>query len=168
MRESDWRWLLDVNLMGAVYTAEAFAPGLIAQKGGHILFTASVGGFLASDVTGVYSTTKYALVGYGEALRMELERHGVGVTLLCPGSTDTRLVDSNRLRPADWGAGAGDSQTLRPLLQWGLQDADAVAAASLQGLRANAPYVFTHPEYRDLIRQRFETILKGFGERGGS
>jgi len=162
MTESDWRWLVDVNLMGVVYTAQVFAPALIAQRAGHLLVTASVGGFLSGGLTPVYSTTKFAVVAVGEALRMELGTHGVGVTLLCPGSTETNLPAANRLRPPDWGPGAGDSELLRPLLAMNPKTPDAIAQIALKGLRANAPYVFTHPEYREYIGDRFAQVLKAF------
>lgn len=164
MTESDWRWLLDVNLMGVVYTAQAFAPGLSAQGAGHLLITASVGGFLSGGLTPIYSTTKFAVVAVAEALRMELAGAGVGVTCLCPGSTDTNLPDANRLRPDDWGPGRGDSQLLRPLIAMGTKAPAAIAADAIRGLRANAAYVFTHREYREIIGSRFAEVLKAFDD----
>ncbi len=101
-------------------------------------------------------------VAVGEALRMELAPAGVGVTLLCPGSTDTALPDANRLRPAELGPGAGDSQLLRPLIAMGTKDPAIIAAYALRGLRANAAYVFTHAEYKEIIAGRFGEVVRAF------
>jgi NAD(P)-dependent dehydrogenase (short-subunit alcohol dehydrogenase family) len=165
MTEHDWRWVLDVNLMGVVHGVQVFAPGLIAQGAGHVLNTASVGGFLSGGVTPLYSASKFAVVAVGDALRAELAPHGVGVTMLCPGATTTRLADSNRLRPVELTPGAGDSRLLGPLIAGGATP-DVVAAHALRGLRRNAAYVFTDQSFRPLFASRFDEILAAFDDVG--
>jgi NAD(P)-dependent dehydrogenase (short-subunit alcohol dehydrogenase family) len=163
MQESDWRWVLDVNLMGVAHGVAVFAPLLVARGAGHILNTASVGGFLSGGVTPVYSISKFGVVALGEALRAELGPHGVGVTTLCPGATATRLADSNRLRPADCAAGGGDSRVLAPLIDGGV-DPSVVAAAALAGLERDAAYVFPDASYRPIFAERFARILDAFDD----
>ena len=78
--EDEWRWLLSVNLDGVIHGVQAFVPRLIEQAhGGHIVNTASMGGLIASAWLGIYSVTKYAVVGLSESLRDELAPVGIGV-----------------------------------------------------------------------------------------
>jgi NAD(P)-dependent dehydrogenase (short-subunit alcohol dehydrogenase family) len=161
MQEADWRWVLDVNLMGVAHGVAVFAPLLVARGAGHVLNTASVGGFLSGGVTPVYSISKFGVVALGEALRAELAPRGVGVTTLCPGATATRLADSNRLRPADCADGAGDSRVLAPLIDGGVEPS-VVAAAAIAGLERDAAYVFPDATYRSIFTERFAQILAAF------
>ncbi len=156
--EADWRWLLDVNLMGVVHGCHVFAPRLLAQGEGHIVNTASVGGFLAGPELDVYCATKFAVVGFSEALRAELAPRGVGVSILCPGQIATRLAESERLRPRGGGRAGGSSGMLAPLIAGGM-DPDEVAKFVIAGVRSDAEYVFTHAEFRDPLAQRFGRVL---------
>src|SRR5215468_1713082 len=159
--EGEWRWIVGVNLMGVVHGSHVFAPRLVAQGAGHIVNTASVGGFLASAEMTIYTTTKYAVVGFSEALRQDLAGKGVGVSILCPGPIATELARSDRLRPADIGAAGGTAQNLKPFITGGM-DPDDVAPIVLRGVRANAEYIFTHGQFRAPIEARFRRVLAGF------
>jgi NAD(P)-dependent dehydrogenase (short-subunit alcohol dehydrogenase family) len=169
--EADWRWLVGVNLMGVVHGCHAFAPRLVAQGEGHIVNTASVGGFLAGPDLDVYCTTKFAVVGFSEALRMELAPKGVGVSILCPGQVLTRLPESERLRPHGFGPAGGTSGMLSPFIEGGMEP-DDVAPLVLAGIRGDAEYVFTHEAYRALLADRFQRVLAAFdalpGAKGGA
>ena len=162
--EGDWRWLVDVNLMGVVHGCHVFAPHLVAQGEGHIVNTASVGGFLAAPDLDVYCATKFAVVGFSEALRAHLERKGVGVSILCPGAIRTNLARSDRLRPRSAGASGGTSRTLAPMIEGGADPLD-VGEFVLRGVRENAEYIFTHAEFRDFIEARFQRVLAAFPPR---
>ena len=73
----DWRWTIDVNLMGVVHGLKAFLPLLQSHgEGGHIVNTASMAGFLPFGF-GAYCATKFAVIGISEALAIELEPQGV-------------------------------------------------------------------------------------------
>jgi NAD(P)-dependent dehydrogenase (short-subunit alcohol dehydrogenase family) len=159
--EADWRWLLGVNLMGVVHGCHVFAPRLVAQGEGHLVNTASVGGLLAGPDLDVYCATKFAVVGFSEALRAELAPRGVGVSILCPGPVATRLAESERLRPRGLGASGGSSGVLTPLIEGGM-DPIEVAKLVLAGVRSDAEYIFTHPEFRELLAQRFGRVLAAF------
>jgi NAD(P)-dependent dehydrogenase (short-subunit alcohol dehydrogenase family) len=169
--EADWRWLVGVNLMGVVHGCHVFAPRLVAQGEGHIVNTASVGGFLAGPDLDVYCTTKFAVVGFSEALRMELAPKGVGVSILCPGQVLTRLPESERLRPRGFGPAGGTSGMLSPFIEGGMEP-DDVAPLVLAGIRDDAEYVFTHEAYRALLADRFQRVLAAFdavpGAKGGA
>ena len=97
----DWEWLLGINLWGVIYGVHYFLPSMIKQRGGHIVNTSSVLGLAATPATGTYSTAKFAVTGLGEALRPEVRKYGIGVTTVCPGLINTRIVADGRLKTKD-------------------------------------------------------------------
>jgi len=159
--EGEWRWIVGVNLMGVVHGCHVFAPRLVGRGAGHIVNTASVGGFLSGPTMDIYTTTKFAVVGFSEALRQDLAPKGVGVSILCPGPIATELARSDRLRPAHIGAAGGTAQNLEPFITGGM-DPDEVAPIVLRGIRANAEYIFTHAQFRAPIEARFQRVLAAF------
>lgn len=157
--DADWRWLLDVNVMGVVRGCRAFVPRMIARgEPAHVVNTASIGGFLSGGDLGVYCTTKYAIVGFSESLRAELAPHGVGVSVLCPGAYRTRLATASRGRAAAYGAGVAEVGALGFLADAG-DDPDGIGVHVLRGIREDAPYVFTHAAFRPLLEGRFAGVL---------
>jgi len=94
----DWSWILGVNLLGAVHITKALLPRMIARRKGHVLNVASASAFWNPPVLTAYGTSKYALLGFSEALRSEMRPHGVRVTAVCPGFVSTPIVDHMRLR----------------------------------------------------------------------
>ena len=103
----DWRWVLGVNLWGVVHGVQAFLPRLLSQgEPAYIVNTSSLAG-LASGLPslGPYNVSKVGVVALSETLRMELAMAGapVGVSVLCPGSTPTAILESERNRPAALG-----------------------------------------------------------------
>lgn len=100
------RWMYAVNVDGVIDTARTFVPPMLERKGWrHVGITGSMAGLVQSVAGGpvTYGASKYATVGIGEALRAELAPFGIGVTLFCPGTTNTRMWDSARSRPARYG-----------------------------------------------------------------
>lgn len=163
--EADWRWLIDVNLLGVVHGCRAFAPRMVARGAGHVVNTASIGGFLAGGDLGVYCTTKFAIVGFSESLRDELAPHGVGVTVLCPGAYRTRLADASRGRGAAYGSGQKEVAALGFLLDAG-DDPDGIGRHVLRGIRHDTPYAFTHAAFRPLLEARFAAVLADLDRAG--
>lgn len=95
----DWKWILDINLTGVVHGCHFFAPAMVQRgRGGHIVNVSSLAGYVANEALAVYATTKFGVFGLSEALRDELARHGIGVTVVCPGIIDTPITGSARLR----------------------------------------------------------------------
>jgi short-subunit dehydrogenase len=88
--------LLRVNVLGALYFAHALAPRMLARGSGFLVFMASVAGLLPVPGEAVYSASKFALVGLGEALSMELEP-SVHVLTVCPGAVRTEFVKDDEL-----------------------------------------------------------------------
>ena len=92
----DWNDVIDVNLRGVAYGIQAVYPIMIRQGGGHIVNTASMAGLVASPGIASYTATKHAVVGMSKALRLEAERHGVRVSVLCPGVIRTPILSGGR------------------------------------------------------------------------
>ena len=88
----DWNDVFDVNLRGVVHGIQAIYPIMIRQHSGHIVNTASMAGLVASPGLGSYTATKHAVVGISKALRLEAERHGVQVSVFCPGVIRTPIM----------------------------------------------------------------------------
>jgi NAD(P)-dependent dehydrogenase (short-subunit alcohol dehydrogenase family) len=92
----DWNDVFDVNLRGVVHGIQAVYPIMIRQRSGHIVNTASMAGLVASPGAAAYTATKYAVVGISKALRVEAERHGVQVSVLCPGAIRTPILSGGK------------------------------------------------------------------------
>ena len=163
-----WRWVLDVNLMGVLHGVRAFLPHIRAHgEGGHIVNTASMAGLLSGFGLSPYTASKFAVVSMSEGLATQLKPLGIGVSVLCPGFVRTRIAESGRNRPERYGprrtpdpaspAGALAAQ-IAELVQSGLEPSD-VAARVLTAIREDELYVFTHPEMRAEVEERFASVL---------
>jgi NAD(P)-dependent dehydrogenase (short-subunit alcohol dehydrogenase family) len=94
----DWRRIVDINLMGVVYGCRAFVPGMKKQGGGHIVNVASMAGMITLFEQAPYNTTKAAVIGLSETLRMELSPHNIRVTVACPLCLNTRLMETASIK----------------------------------------------------------------------
>jgi NAD(P)-dependent dehydrogenase (short-subunit alcohol dehydrogenase family) len=161
----DWTWLVGVNLLGVAHGVRVFVPHIRAGgEGGHVVNTASIAGLSALTGLGVYTATKHAVVALSEVLREELAPEGIGVSVLCPGGVRTRIHEAARNRPAALGGpepGAGRAAPTDAAVEAGM-DPDAVGARVLRAIRANEPYVLTHPEFRGAFAARAEAILAAY------
>ncbi len=101
----NWRWVLDVNLMGVLHGIRSFLPHIRAHgEGGHIVNTASMAGMNSGLGFSPYVASKFAVVGMSEGLATQLKPFGIGVTVLCPSFVRTRIGESGRNRPERYGA----------------------------------------------------------------
>jgi len=168
--EEDWEWCLSVNLLGTIRSVRAFLPQMRRQEGGkHVVITSSMAGLLAAGpAKGVYNTSKHAQMAYGETLRAELADEGIGVSLLLPAGTESRIAESARNRPSRLGTTEiteEDMQTLAAALgDEGVATISAEEAVRnvARGIRENAAWIVTHTSQRALIEGRFEAILAAF------
>lgn len=170
----DWDWIIDVNLKGVVNGVQTFLPRMLAHgRGGHIVNTASMAGLMSYSTAGLYITTKFAVVGLSEALRAELAREGIGVSAFCPGGVRTNIREFEKTRPARYArSGYAGAAPVRPPPSREFQEqmrefsADPVDVGEivLAGIRRNDLYIFTQPEFREGLRERFAAILNTLGE----
>lgn len=154
----DWRWIVDINLMGVVHGVEIFTPIMQAQgEGGYFINTASMAGHLASPQMGAYTATKFAVVGLSESLRLDLADHNIGVSVLCPGWVKTDINKAHLNRPSgtrDVGQDQNpETQTISQAVEDGLP-ATHVAQWAIECMQAGRFYIFTHPSMRRWIQKR--------------
>ena len=81
--------IVDVNVLGVMYGARAFLPGMMRHGRGHIVNIASLAGRFATPGAAVYGASKHAVIAFSESLHFEVERHGVRVTAVNPGFVAT-------------------------------------------------------------------------------
>ena len=92
----DWNDVFDVNLRGVVHGIQAVYPIMIRQHSGHIVNTGSMAGLLATAGAASYTASKHAVVAISKTLRIEAERHGVQVSVLCPGAIRTPILTGGK------------------------------------------------------------------------
>lgn len=131
--------LLDVNVMGTVHAVRAALPHFEAQRSGHLLVVSSIVGRRGIPATAGYCATKFAQVGFAEALRAELRGTGIHVSLVYPVGTITEFHAAMRENFGFGVEGIGPRQT-----------ADTVAEAMLRCVRRPRPEVYPHALSRGL------------------
>jgi len=166
-RYDDGDWGLGVLLGGVINTIQSFLPHLLGHgEGAHIVATASTSGVLPVSRTVIYSTAKAAVITLCESIREELGEQNVGVSALCPGPVQTNIRETGRMRPQRYREGSGLREVEERLEQransplW--MDPFECGERMLRGVRANDLYIFTHPEFRDGVAERFEAMLASF------
>ncbi|MEN1728212.1 MAG: SDR family NAD(P)-dependent oxidoreductase [Pseudomonadota bacterium] len=92
----DWRWVMDIDLIGVAAGCKAFAPMMRRQGSGHIINVASAAGFAAAPGINAYGTAKAAVIALSEMLRAEVIDAGIEVSVLCPAFVQTRLTETMR------------------------------------------------------------------------
>jgi NAD(P)-dependent dehydrogenase (short-subunit alcohol dehydrogenase family) len=178
----DWDFALGVNLGGAINAVHTLVPRMVAaetaarkgggtntssRSGGHVVITSSVSGLFTGGGAGVYTTSKYALVGLAECLRGDLRPHGIGVSVLCPGPVKSELFESTeQVRPANLAAtgsvpivppGVAREQT--PIFVTA-PDGEEVGRQVLEGIRRNDLYILTHAEIGPVLEARAAALKR--------
>jgi NAD(P)-dependent dehydrogenase (short-subunit alcohol dehydrogenase family) len=158
----DWEWILGVNLMGVIHGIRAFVPRMKAQgEGGHVVNTSSIAGMVALPTLGMYTATKYAVVGISETLMGELLPFEMGVSVLCPSFVRTQLADGGRNRPEHLGAGGAAPEFMVQALNEGMDPLE-VGRTVVRAIEANQLYVFTHADSKLGFQIRADMILNSF------
>jgi 3-dehydrosphinganine reductase len=105
--------LMQVNYFGTVYATAAALPAMLARSSGHIINISSMAGYLGVFGYTAYGASKYAVVGYSEALRAEMKPHGIRVSVAFPPDTDTpQLAYEAPYKPAETKAISGSAKAL--------------------------------------------------------
>lgn len=164
---ADWRWITDINLLGIVYGCETFIPMIAGHgEGGHIINTASMAGHAASVGMAPYFATKFATVGYSEALFHELAPVGIGVSCLCPTWIKSNIHNTSDASPAADETRAEFKkskayQTVKSLVENGMEPED-YAEAVMKAIAQKRLYVFNDPEARQAIVDRNKWLLADY------
>lgn len=170
----DWEWVLGVNLWSVIYGIKAFLP-LIKQAGeGHIVSTASTAGLVSNPIIAPYNVSKFGVVALQETLQRELEAgdSSIRASVLCPGAINTQITDAARNRPAESAKHhtetpqeAGFQAGARNLLKKGMDPAD-VADMVVAAIRKQQFWILTHPDWKDVLRDRTDALV-GDGRLAG-
>ena len=172
--EKDWQWVLGVNLMGVVHGVQHFLPRMLEANGrgepGHVVNTASMAGWLAAPLMGVYNVSKHAVVALTETLfhDLRLAQSSIGVTRAQSGlrsdrhralapraSRGTRQSGQADAFAADGAGGLGKGRVERP------DQRRRRGGDDLRRVRENRFYVFTHPQIMPSVEARFAAVLGG-------
>lgn len=166
----DWRWVFNVNLWGVVNGLQSFMP-IMREQGtpAHIVNTASIAGLMSGIAfIGPYAATKVAVVSISETLALELQIDGtpISVSVLCPSSVDTHVMESERGRPADLGVEHRSemAESVRLMIRDSFtgptgKTPAAVAEMVLAAIRARRFWIITHPDENAALSTRFAGIL---------
>jgi NAD(P)-dependent dehydrogenase (short-subunit alcohol dehydrogenase family) len=152
-----WDRALRVNLGGVVNGVKIIAPLILGHgEGGHIVNTSSMAGIVPLPLPGLgaYQTAKFAVRGFTESLRMSLAPHGIGVSCLFPGGTRTRIIEASARDEA--------ARTAARQMTASWMDPLEVGAQVVEGIRNNAPYILTHSEFREEVRELYQMLDAAF------
>jgi NAD(P)-dependent dehydrogenase (short-subunit alcohol dehydrogenase family) len=169
----DWHWVFDVNVWGVVHGVHTFLP-IMRDQGtrAHIVNTASMGGLMSGIAfIGPYAATKVAVVSISETLQKEMEIAAlpIGVSVLCPGVVETRVMESERGRPDHRGVEERTelAESVRLMIRDSFsgptgQKPEQVATRVLDAVRAGEFWILTHGSEREIVEERVTGILAAF------
>ncbi|MFD4637778.1 SDR family NAD(P)-dependent oxidoreductase [Lentzea sp. NPDC058436] len=152
-----WDLVLGVNLTGVINGIQAFLPRMIGRRAGHVVNTASGAGLVA-DPNVPYVTSKFAVVGLSESLRLSAAPHGVEVSVLCPGPVDTDIVGNTGALHE----GLALRDDLVPVVEAFLRSGpgvDEVGEMVLAAMEAGKPWIFTGYDAGPHIEARTAALL---------
>lgn len=141
----DWDWILKINLWGVIHGTRLFVPPMVDRgTGGHVVNVASAAGFFNARSMSAYGTTKYAVVGLSESLRDELSAKNIGVSAICPGFINTRIIRTMPMRGER--ASDADREHVVDMYRRRNYGPEKVASAILSAVRHNRALVPVTPE----------------------
>lgn len=167
----DFAWVFGVNLWGPIHCVRSFVPRMLdAGDPGHVVITGSMSGLTVVPGNGAYQMSKYGVVALGETLYLELAETPLGVSVLCPGFTQTGITTSDRNRPdalrnddapPERAVAGGWTGTATDALQAIAKSPEEVADMVLAAVREERFWIFTHENAPQRLRTRFERLLEG-------
>jgi NAD(P)-dependent dehydrogenase (short-subunit alcohol dehydrogenase family) len=144
---ADWKWLFEINLFGVVRGIRAFVPILLEQGSGHLVTTGSVAGLYAHGYDNIpYFGCKYGVVGMTEGLYLYLKPKGIGVSVLCPGSVATNMVERVRIIGVDDFSWINIPEHMHRTIQ-----PEEVGEKVVEAIREERFLILTHPEDRQWV-----------------
>ena len=171
---ADWEWVIGVNLWGVVYGIHTFLPIMLAQDTEcHVVNTASIEGLWSRIGAACYQVTKHGVVVLSEVLKLELAfmETKIGVSVLCPGAVNTRIIEAYRNRPVELQNPPKNMPEITPEMEKRIEFIKKafengmppieVADHVFKAIREDQFYILTHPELNDQIEKRMHNILNG-------
>ena len=164
----DWDWSLAVNLGGVINGVQTFLPRMLAHgEPSHIVNTSTIGAVLPGPGGIVYLAAKSAVLTLSECLKNDLVDDNIGVSVLIPGPTATRIHEVGRLRPEKFkNTGVRELEEKlghAPLFGNGM-DPLQVGEMVLRAIAQDQLFLFTHNDFRVGVEQRFAAMLTGFSD----
>jgi NAD(P)-dependent dehydrogenase (short-subunit alcohol dehydrogenase family) len=167
----DWRWSLDVNVMGVIHGMKAFIPRMLkTQEECIVINTASNGGLLSGPFLAPYGASKHAVVTISESLYFELKSLNANVraAVLCPGDVATNIWHSERIRPEGYGKKAEFStgmeshsrEVIEEMVAKGMSP-QQLADIVFEQIDAGKFWIITHPEFlKPFLAMRISAIME--------
>ncbi len=141
----DLDWIVGINFWGVVHGTKAFLPHLLERPEGHIVNTSSVFGLMAVPTQGAYNATKYAVRGFTDALRHELDGTNVSVTVVHPGGIRTNIARNARIVESP--TGERDAQKVVELFdRLTITSAEKAAATIIRAVQKRKPRLLIGPD----------------------
>ena len=138
----DWRWIVDINLLGVVRGCKTFTPLFQKQGHGHFVNVSSMAGLIHPPMMSAYNATKAAVVAISETLSVELARDNITVTVVCPSFFRTNLTETMRAGSPDIAA------VTHKLVNKASRGADEIADLTFKGVQRGDFHVLTHADGR--------------------
>ena len=133
----DWRWIIDINLYGAIYGCHTMVDWMKQNpRGAHIVNIASMAAIVSAPGMAPYNVTKAGMLSLSETLYGELRPHGIGVTGVCPAFFQTNIVTNGRFRDE------GQRAVATTLMSHSRISAEEVARRVLRAVDRKQLYVF--------------------------
>ena len=171
MPREDWDWVLGVNFHGVLHGIRHFVPRMLANaKPGHVVNTASMAGLITGGTGAPYTISKHGVVAVSELLYKDLKARNakLSASVLCPGWVDTKIIESERNRPAELKR-SGETvaptremlarlAVVRGFLKEGFQPAE-IAGLVVDAIRTDTFYVVpAQPNIEAALALRLEDI----------
>ena len=152
MSAEDFEWLMNINFWGVVHGTQAFLPHLKASGEGHVVNISSVFGLLSIPGQSAYNAAKFAVRGFTDALRMELEIEGANVsaTTVHPGGIKTNIVRNGRMDPSMVPDGADPDEIAEQFDRIAMTDPDKAARQILSAVARNRRRALIGPDAKVL------------------
>jgi NAD(P)-dependent dehydrogenase (short-subunit alcohol dehydrogenase family) len=169
----DFRWIMGINFWGVVHGTRAFLPHLKASGEGHVVNISSVFGLIAFPGQSSYNASKFAVRGFTECLRQELEIEGAPVSATCvhPGGIRTNIARDARMNFGSFGPIQTREEADAEFRRVARHTPEKAAGVILRGVRRNKRRVLVGPEayvidwVQRLLPTTYQKILVWAGRR---
>jgi NAD(P)-dependent dehydrogenase (short-subunit alcohol dehydrogenase family) len=147
--------VMAINVRGVFLGCQLFMGEMKARGSGHIVNTSSVNGQLPHGTFASYTASKFAVAGMSEALRQELAPFGVGVSILYPGLTRSRMSDAQM---------DDLPQEIKDAIAGKMMEPIWLGRAVVRAVEENRLHIITHPDHLPMLKARMEALYADFGE----
>jgi NAD(P)-dependent dehydrogenase (short-subunit alcohol dehydrogenase family) len=171
MSYEDFEWLMQIDFWGVVYGTKAFLPHLKASGDGHVVNLSSVFGLISVPSQSAYNAAKFAVRGFTDTLRMELEIEGapVSVTTIHPGGIKTNIARNARLDPSVAELGSDPEKARRDFERLFITSPEKAARQILTAVQRDRRRALIGPDAKliDFVSRLPATLYQTLLERGG-